>query len=198
MNKSELLNFRAPPQMAAALAKAAEEQGVTQSEIIRRSLSARLGCDGEDPEPVNPYELLMGAARGDLRAQRDLANLAVAKAIRIPADEFASAEDHFEHMRQTLIEGLVFARMAATHGHASDQGLFVSMGTLLATLEGDGCPSALFSEIVARLSMLADSGDEESARLLGPIASELSAEVMEDAKAIRQMMKERVIPKGAH
>lgn len=162
MHKTEVMQFRAPPELVEALAKAAEREGVSQSEIIRRAVAGRIGCEPA-PEMVDPFERLTRAARGEVQAQRDLARMAVTAAFeRDESGQFANEP------LLALSEALVFARMAATTGEAADQGLVLSILALF--LDAGGDHASATAEGIARVELAADSG--------GP-GSEQAAEILE-------------------
>jgi hypothetical protein len=81
-----------------------------------------------------------------------------------------------------LLEGLVFARLAAAHGHEADTGLFVSMVGLLAQVAGQDTHADEMGEAVARISRLADNGSELAGQMLGTFAESVSPEAMVAAK----------------
>lgn len=183
MSNSEMMHFRATPELADALAKAAEREGVSQSEIIRRAVAGRVGCEAAPVADVEPYERIYAAARGDLQAMRDLANLSV----RWAFDPAQGCDPSL-----CLRDGLVFARMAATFGHAADQGLFVSMVGLLAKVEGDEGVFHEFAEAIARLSLVADGGNEDATNGLLALVEDATPEIMEAAKEIRAALRDDV------
>lgn len=178
MNNSEMMHFRAPPELAEALAKAAEREGTSQSNIIRTALAGRLGISPPVADP-DPYERIYAAGRGDLQAMRDLAQLSV-RWVFDPARECDPSV--------TLREGLVFARLAATHGDPADQGAFASMVALLARVEGDEAVADEYAEVVARFALIADAGNEMAAEGLTWLAEDATPEIMTLAKEIRSRL----------
>lgn len=186
MHKSEFMQFRAPPELAKALSEAAEREGVSQSELIRQAVAGRVGCSTASTVEPDPYERIVAAARGDLQAMRDLVNVSIRWAM-----DPASGVDPSLCLR----DGLVFARLAATFGHASDQGAFLSMVGLLAKVEGDEGVFHEFAEAIARLSLVADAGDEDATSGLLALVDSASPELMEAAKDIRASLRD-VIRQG--
>lgn len=139
------ISFRAPSDLVDALNAAAERSGISQSELIRQALQARLRKEASSAA-FDPFGKLAAAARGDVEAQRALANAAV--------DAVMNGSDRDPIV--TLSEGLVFARMAATHGHVADEGLCISMLALLVRIAGDdSCPDQI-AEATARIARVAD------------------------------------------
>lgn len=178
---SETMQFRVSAELADALARQAEREGVSQSEIIRRAVAGRVGCESAPAADPDPYERVHAAARGDLQAMRDLANLSV----RWAFDPTSGCDPSL-----CLRDGLVFARLAASHGHAADQGTFVSMVGLLAKVEGDEGVFHEFAEAIARLSLVADSGNEDATSGLLALVDTATPELMEAAKDIRASLRD--------
>lgn len=187
MHKSEFMQFRAPPELAKALSAAAEREGVSQSELIRQAVAGRVGCSTASTVDPDPYERIVAAARGDLQAMRDLANLAMRNAL----DPTSGAD-----ACKQLIEGLVFARMAATHGHIADQGLVISMLALLSKTGADDDCAGEHAEAIARLALVGDFGDDFEADLVSQhlpfLADDADPEIMALAKEIRSRLRDDV------
>lgn len=99
----------------------------------------------------NPFSLLAAAARGDLEAQRALAH----GAMRRFYDSNGNALPHECLSVSTgaaLIEGLAFARMAASHGDDSDRNRLIAMLSLGRFLPVE-CSGPIEAELLARASM---------------------------------------------
>lgn len=98
------------------------------------------------------FRLLKGAARGNIEAQRDLAMQAVGLLGTRPDIDPVSV----------LMDGLLFARMAAAQGDNGDQGRVLSMLALLGeelVRTGDAESEEMVSgEAIARVALLAEQG----------------------------------------
>lgn len=129
---------------------------------------------------ADAYALLSCAAKGDLDAQRALA--------RVALDTVSNGSDVCDPVT-TLIEGMVFARMAASHGTVEDQGTFIQLAALLADLDPDeGCFDPV-AEAIARVSIAADAGSEEAAQMLPELAAGVAPEVMAAAQEIAKRIE---------
>jgi hypothetical protein len=131
----------------------------------------------------NVFVHLNAAARGDLSAQRALADAAVQQ-----------IADREEPPFPTIDEGLIFARMAASHGELADKGRLLAMLRLAVELCGDTqlCPQCTaeafcepcrwaflgreeyHAEALAVASMLADEGVTAAEHELPAIVAEAS------------------------
>jgi hypothetical protein len=183
---SEMMHFRATPELADALAKAAEHEGVSQSEIIRRAVAGRVGCEKAPAQPVDPFELLARASRGELQAQRDLARMAVAAAVERDADGNLANDPLI-----CLSEGLVFARLAATRGDIADNGLVLSILALF--IDAGGEPGSAAAEGIARMELAASSaqsGSEQAAQMLTQLVADASPGVVALAGDYLRRIKE--------
>lgn len=132
-------------------------------------------------EALSPFAYLKRAARGDLDAQRALADAAVQMVSECEDSDPTTA----------LTEGLVFARMAAEHGDVSDRGRVISMLSLLSDLLGEDGDDEM-AEAIARTFMAADEGyggDRISDSLPGLVES-ASPEVMATARWYQDRLKE--------
>lgn len=137
--------------------------------------------------PDNPYPdpmaLLPAAAEGDRQAQRDLADLAILRALsgQPEVDPFT-----------TLSEGLIFARLADRgDGHADDAMRVITMLALGSTMTTGLAARDMAGEAIARIEMNANSNSisaDESADLLTACAQHESAETMRIAKQYRDRM----------
>ncbi|MXO63422.1 hypothetical protein [Qipengyuania oceanensis] len=160
MARSQFVGFRASAQFSEAVEAAAGADGVSKSEFLRQAVEDRLakaGASQKVSEDFNPYAALAPAARGSLQAQRDLANAAIDAAFTTNNGELVN-----DPLR-CLIEGLVFARLAAAHGEVADQGLVISIVSLLLSIAGDeGGYEADAAEAIARIAKVADMGGEGS------------------------------------
>jgi hypothetical protein len=111
------------------------------------------------------------AAHGSLEAQRALVEMAF---------ELASTESD---PSVTLIEGLTFARLAAAHGDPHDLACLVMMlGVVLSRPEPIMDVAELMAETIARVEMLADSGEDLAAIGLNDIVGKASPETTERAR----------------
>lgn len=101
----------------------------------------------------NPFPLLRDAAMGSVEAQRALAEMSLAMA----------KDQDDEGLMLCLLEGLVFARLAAAHGDPADEGRVISMlalcGEICAASQSPG-QDVFMGEATARISRLADQGVE--------------------------------------
>lgn len=178
------ISFRAPPDLVEALNSAAERSGVSQSELIRQALQDRFKREEPAPHtPFDPFGKLAAAARGDIEAQRALANMAVEKAM-------LGGED-FDPLT-TLTEGLVFARLAAAQGDTGDQGLCISMLALMVQIGGEEACRDQAAEATARIALVADGEGEQAefaARELPGVMSIMSADTVRAAKYYEQRLQ---------
>jgi hypothetical protein len=187
MQHSGIVNFRAEPQLVEAINASARQSGVSASEFIRQAVEARL-ANVDAPAPteageIDPFSKLAAAARGSLEAQRAVAN----QAIKLAFQEGRDAE-------KTLLEGLVFARLAASHGHIEDQGLVISMIALLSEVVGEDAVPSEVAEALARIEWIANQscgGVEPCADFIASLSYDpiVSAEVMAEAKDISRRMR---------
>lgn len=184
---SGIVNFRAAPQLIAAINTSAEQSGVSASEFIRQAVEAQLAAvDAPVPTEagaIDPFSKLAAAARGSLEAQRAIANEAVRMA-------FSGEHD----AEKALLEGLIFARLAAAHGHIADQGLVISMIALLGEVVGEDAVPSEVAEALARLEWVANQsseGVEPCADFIASLSYDpiVSAEVLAEAKDISRRMR---------
>lgn len=176
-------HFRVSPEMADALARAAEREGVSQSEIIRRALSGRLGVEDEPASaPFDPFERLAAAARGELQAQRDLANEGIRLAL---ANEGNNPE-------RCLCDALMFARLAAAHGELVDQGLVISIIALLVCVSGEGEYEDEIAEALARTALADAAGDEFAADKLREMIAGVPPHIAQLAQEYRARIGDEV------
>lgn len=187
--KSGFIGFRADPQLTSALAALSDKSGVTVSEIVRGAVEDHLSTvDVPDKAPasLNPFAKLAAASRGSLKAQRELAEQALALAMEAETDEHRSLLIH---------DALTFARLAAAQGYLQDQGMVISLLAVQAELLGeDGVEMA---EAIARVSLLADlggEGGELAARYLPQIADGVAPGVMQSAQRFRELMTSGDLP----
>ena len=122
------------------------------------------------------FGLLKGAARGDIAAQRALADQAVSLVRNRPDLDPV----------WLLNDGLIFARMAATQGNVSDEGRVIAMLALVGDLcdeQGEPETGAPFAaEAIARVSLLADLGVDLADVTLGKAADNATPAIMAMAK----------------
>jgi hypothetical protein len=95
---------------------------------------------------------------------------------------------------KTLLEGLVFARLAASHGHIEDQGLVISMIALLSEVVGEDAVPSEVAEALARIEWIANQpcdGVEPCADFIAGLSYDpiVSAEVLAEAKDISRRMR---------
>lgn len=188
MQHSGIVNFRAEPQLVEAINASAKQSGVSASEFIRKAVEAQLS-NVDAPAPaetgaIDPFSKLVAAARGSLEAQRAVAN----QALKLAFQEGHDAE-------KTLLEGLVFARLAAAHGHIADQGLVISMIALLAEVVGEDAVPSEVAEVLARIEWVANQscdGVEACADFIAALSYDpiVSAEVLVEAKDISRRMRD--------
>lgn len=182
---TETIILRASPDFVAQLNAAAQAEGVSKSDVIRRAVQERedrtvMGApDGALRDIGHPscadennFAHLAAAAQGDLAPLRVLAQQAWRLAIEAHPDL-----DSYK----LLIEGLVFARLAASRGDPSDTRLFLRLAQCLAQLIGPVAAADELAEAIARIAAAADAGDEASGDLLPTLVESFGAEVSADA-----------------
>ncbi|PIW54985.1 MAG: hypothetical protein COW16_08765 [Sphingomonadales bacterium CG12_big_fil_rev_8_21_14_0_65_65_10] len=126
-------------------------------------------------QETNPYTLARMAAQGNLEAQRTLALL--------------SRNMVLQGNSLPLEEGLVFARLAAAHGHNEDRGLLIQMlGLSVSHAVGEADETTRIAEALALVSIAADHGDENAATWLCSLVGEASAESVAESKEVRALM----------
>ena len=128
----------------------------------------------------SPFARVVPAARGDIAAQRSF----VADAITLGVGEgdFAS-----------VVEGIVFARLAAAHGAEEDIGnLLMLIGAACKMLEGEEMwgdyMDALHGEALALVSLLAERGIDWADQFLPAFMDASTPRAAQLAKIIRGMM----------
>lgn len=143
---------------------------------------------------ANPFALVAAAARGDVEAQRALAHAALLRFYR--ADGTPMAAEHISLADwAALIEGLAFARMAASHGDPSDNNRLIAMLSLGCHLPPE-CAGPIEAEVIARASMWNERGaltgeDAEGADLLvNQFTEQASPEAVALAPAYRTLIQE--------
>lgn len=174
------ISFRAPSDLVEALNSAAERHGVSQSELIRQALQERFSKIEPAPNlPFDPFGKLAAAARGEIEAQRALANEAVRRLLVEGSDVDPIV---------VLSEGLVFARMAAAQGDIADQGLCISMLALMVQHgDEDSCRDQI-AEAAARIALVADTGDEYAASQLPALMEMLPPGIIPYVKHYEQRL----------
>lgn len=183
MQRSEMVNFRASPDLVAALSQKADSEGITMSELVRRAVEAQVSTPTAKVEALDPFAVLEAAATGSLDAQRAIADRAFALALDSDTDRDPET---------VLTEGLVFARLAAAHGDISDQGRAINMLNLLAGYLGEEAAEEQIGEAVARISLIADAGVELADILLPDLAASISSDAMAQAKCFRSRITDRI------
>ena len=190
--QSEFVGARVSPQLADALAQASVESGKGVSELVREAIEAKLAEFRSDEDVVdlggyyeiNPFSHLAAASRGSREALRALAQ----EAIRIAL----SGRDDVCPER-SLLEGLVFARLAAAQGDPADHGLVISMIALLAHIVGEENVPGEMGEAIARAEWAAnqpESACEELTAKLVEMIEQASPEVIHSAKFHAELMRE--------
>lgn|GEM_PF-1644085 len=129
------------------------------------------------PATPNPYAALKRAAQGNLEAQRELAALGLAG--------FVDGD------LQSLLDGLCFARLAASHGGEDDRGLLLQM----LALASDSIPreeteyrANLNGEAIALVSTMADEGNADADEWLARIVSNSAPENVAIGQALSRLM----------
>ena len=173
--------FRLSQETAAAIKKAAQAEGLTQSEFVRRAVEGRL-CKSSSGA-VDPYELIVHAAKGGLQAQRELVRQCIGWAIQ-------EANEGHDPVR-FLIEALVFARMAAAHGTPGDQGVVLSTIAIFEKLTGDIDDSDA-ADMIGRLAFMADAGVPYADDALPDLAEGVTAEIMAAAQSVRARLRDEM------
>ena len=129
------------------------------------------------------FGLLKDAARGDIAAQRALADQAVSLVRNRPDLDPV----------WLLNDGLIFARMAATQGDAHDEGRVMSMLALLGDICGElgdhDMGAVCAAEGIARMSLLADQGVDLADENLGKAADNASPAIMIMAKQFERALR---------
>jgi hypothetical protein len=142
----------------------------------------------------NPFALVAAAAKGDLEAQRALAHAALLQfyddqGVPLPGESLTISHG------TTLIEGLAFARMAASHGDDNDRNRLVAMLSLGSFLPAE-CAVPMLAEMIARASMWGEhnalAGDDLEAvdLALNQFAEESPADAVALAPAYRTLIQE--------
>jgi len=134
-------------------------------------------------EPFYAYTALHHAARGDLESQRSFARHALSCAIE-------------GNDARAATEGLVFARMAASHGDNSDLGVLLQLLAVSASLaeaEGDydDLRGVLSAEVVAYLSRGVDrqpEGEPDLAPWLAAVVAACSSDEVELGKDLERQL----------
>ena len=147
----------------------------------RHSAGVTYKCGAFEDRCDDPFDQLAKAATGNIEAQRLLADEALSRVI----------EDCGGDPLTTLSEGLIFARMAASHGDGNDHGRAIVILSLASLFCCEEVATDLAAEAIARLEILADSGDEASAALLATNADKETAETMRLAKEFRTRILQR-------
>lgn len=131
-------------------------------------------------EEIDPFVLLRPAATGDIEAQRALAE----EALRQVACEEAASPF------VTMAEGILFARLAASHGDTADIGRLISMLALAQALTDDeGTRNELAGEAIALVAIAAESGAEMAERTLEECVASATPEAAELALEFQRRMK---------
>lgn len=187
MTRSATLSLRLDQQLAEVLGRTASEAGTTVSDFVRQAIEARVSSASQGGGPsraINPHAVITAAARGSLAAQR-----ALAKTLANMAREELSA-----HGRQmTLVEALVFARLAAAHGDVADQGLVLVLIAMRAKDAGEEPSAAETAEALARMASVADQQgqcSEQAAIAVLELAEAAAPEVVVAAQRIAAAMRE--------
>lgn len=186
MKDSKLINFRVSPDVAKALRAVAKWHGASVSQYLRCILDEALVADlpelhRDRDKEVDPFSLLARAARGSLQAQRDLANIGVQAASTGGAD-----------MHVGFAEAMIFARLAATHGHLADQGLVIGIASLMAEALGDEACECETAEAMARIAIADEAGAEKAGDALRVLVERASPELVELAKEYRSRIRDQV------
>ena len=129
------------------------------------------------------FSLLKVAARGDIAAQRALADQSV-KLIGNRSDL---------NPIDLLNDGLIFARMAAMQGDAHDESRVLSMLALLGEICGElgdhNTGAVCVAEGIARLSLMADQGAELADETLSKAADNATPAIMIMAKQFERALR---------
>lgn len=142
-----------------------------------------LAMAGQPADEGDVFHWIGPAARGDLSAQRRLAMYALAM---VGGEEC--------HPVFTIIEGLVFARLAAAQGTQEDRWRLITMLAVAHHLHGRASDQAeaaevVAGEVIARLEMLADEGHERAAELLATLVGNETPETIELAHEYRERLR---------
>lgn len=123
------------------------QRAMYEGELQR--LNASLGLGQNDH-----CALLLPAAKGDLEAQRHLTLFCAVKANRDIADTSGA---YSPSLVPSLIEAVLFARLAAVQGEEHDRTMLVYLLSLAAVFSGDADYAA---EALAWIELAAEQGDE--------------------------------------
>ncbi|KZY55405.1 hypothetical protein A3736_01900 [Erythrobacter sp. HI0063] len=140
----------------------------------------RFGVGSGEVSGVNPYASLKLAAQGDVNAQRELA--------RFGLQRFATEGD-----LQSLLDGLCFARLAASQGGDEARGELLQMLALASdSMRPDETEyrASLNGEAIALVSTMADEGNPDADQWLQSIVSKSAPENVAIAQTISRMMAE--------
>lgn len=190
---TELIMLRASPDFVALLRRAAEEEGVSKSEAIRRAVTEKDERMMGPPDGAlrdidlaaladeDPFANLAGAARGDLTALRKLAVLAWAHAVAVDEEDGFAYLNYENGDPDLLIEtSLTFSRLAAAHGYEED--VIALCNRLVLAAEQAGDTDERMGEALGWIERSANAGSEKAARALNNIADDATVEAMEIAK----------------
>ena len=129
----------------------------------------------------NPFVRLAAAARGDLTAQRGIADEVLR---RITQDQ--------ELDSMLFIEGLMFARLAAAHGDQHDSNRLIGLMSMARLFVGPADATSILAEALARVSLSADNGCEGADLYLNASAAEEPPEVVALSHLYRTLISEAV------
>lgn len=122
------------------------------------------------------FALLKLAGAGDLAAQLALAN----RAVQLACDPESGCDPYL-----TIVEGMVFARMAAAQGGMEANKVCLTLAGLLCHVAGSDLCVDHLAEAIARVELMADAGDEEAALTLSTLAENATPEIMATAQHFR-------------
>jgi hypothetical protein len=179
--RRKVVNFRAEPELVEAMRTSALRDGVTVSEAIRSAVREAVNAAHEAAGVNDPYHMLAAAADGNLDALRSMVAIATSKLFH-NGDIIAG------------IEGLVFARLAAVKGDVDDTRRLLHLLNEVrevaeVTPECEYYADELGGEIVAQVSLLADSEVEGADAALVELARQSNPRIMEIATEIEDRMK---------
>ena len=186
MPQSEQVNFRASPDFLAKLTGAAEKVGERKSDYIRQAGSSWTHSEPIEDSPFDLATTLMMAARGDIDAQRAMANRAY--------EHFLAAAVKDDNMAAiALTECLTYAPLAALHGAAGDCETLVSVLARFGEWQAERGRKDIGRRLDATGLLLADAMADDGQEAMAQMVSScrgLPADTVEEARRPRRSLCE--------
>lgn len=162
--------------LADALAASREPTEAADVETVEWPDEHQLGLMAQALK--EPIALLQDAAFGSSDAHRAIADAALT----------ACQGQQTQNAHIIIIEGLVFARLAAAEGEARDLWRVVMMLERAAQLWGPESEDDLLGEAIGWVQHLADQGNERAANLLNKLADEATPAMLNIAKGYAERL----------